>query len=281
MPADDGRPARLRPMTPRDIDAGLRLCRLSNWNQVEDDWRCFLNSPAGGGWLAESNGIALGSVAYLRYGASFTWLSMMLVDPQARRTGIGSRLLEAALEAFANDSCVRLDATPAGEPLYRGYGFVPESELVRCRLTAVPPGLARGTARPLESGDLPQILANDREVFGADRSDLLASFRSRAPEFAWISQSSYCFGRTGHRDAQIGPIVSESLSAACDLVVQCLLNQRGRTVILDVPRIPEWLGWLESAGFTVERPFLRMRRGENRHPGQPHRQFAIAGPEFG
>jgi hypothetical protein len=31
----------------------------------------------------------------------------------------------------------------------------------------------------------------------------------------------------------------------------------------------------------VERPFLRMRRGEHDSPGLPVQQFAIAGPEFG
>lgn len=43
-------------MTRHDIAAGLRLCRLSLWNRVEDDWRCFLDRAEGGGWLAEKDG---------------------------------------------------------------------------------------------------------------------------------------------------------------------------------------------------------------------------------
>jgi len=51
---------------------------------------------------------------------------------------------------------------------------------------------------------------------------------------------------------------------------------------LDTPRdAPEWIGWLQLAGFTVERPFLRMCRGETLSPGLRGMQFGIAGPEFG
>src|SRR5690348_356412 len=75
----------IRPMTHADIADGLRLCRASNWNQLEDDWRVFLDR--GGGLLAVEGGEIVGSVAWLPFGGEFTWLSMMLVDPTARRGG--------------------------------------------------------------------------------------------------------------------------------------------------------------------------------------------------
>jgi len=42
----------------------------------------------------------------------------------------------------------------------------------------------------------------------------------------------------------------------------------------------EWLAWLASVGFVEERPFVRMFRRHDRHPGEPARQYAITGPEF-
>jgi GNAT superfamily N-acetyltransferase len=280
-------------MTRQDIAAGLRLCRLSQWNQVEDDWRCFLES-AGGGRLAEKDSEVVGTVAFLRYDPCFSWLSMMLVDPRARRAGIGSRLLEAALDALAEESCVRLDATPAGEPLYRRRGFVPEYELTRTKVTVAAERFCRSErVCPTGPGDLSEVFAKDREVFGADRGALLASFYARAPELAWAARTGgktagatsllgYCFGRPGYRYGQLGPIVAESASVATDLVSHCLSGQDGRTLVVDAPRLaPDFAQWLKSAGFEMERPFLRMRRGENRCPGIPDRQFGIAGPEFG
>ena len=279
----------IRPMQVADIPAGLRLCRLSGWNQLEEDWQAFLASRDGGGRIAERGGAAAGTVAYLRYGRQFSWLSMMLVNPEARRSGIGTQLMEAALEALAGESCVMLDATPLGEPLYRRFGFTGEYELVRAKIAVEPDafGSVSPRVRTMEAGDLDDVFARDREVFGADRSALLASFHSRAPELAWVARegaalAGYCFGRPGHRYRQVGPVVAEDETAARDLVACCLAGQPGAAVAMDVPRAAaEWLAWLAGIGFTIERPFLRMRRGGERCPGLAAHQFAIGGPEFG
>jgi hypothetical protein len=82
----------VRPMTHADMPDGLRLCRDSNWNQLDDDWRYFLDH--GGASLAvNDDGVVVGSVAWLPFGDDFAWLSMMLVDPAARRARIGANLL--------------------------------------------------------------------------------------------------------------------------------------------------------------------------------------------
>jgi GNAT superfamily N-acetyltransferase len=265
-------------MTAGDLDAGLRLCRLSSWNQLAGDWLCFLDSPMGSAWIAEDSGVAVGTVAVLRYRPSFAWLSMMLVDPARRRSGIGGQLMETALAALADEACVRLDATPAGEPLYRKFGFVPEYSLVR----ATAPGLsaaAPSNVRPMTSGDLEGVFARDRAVFAADRSRILASLSERAPALAAITPGGYCFGRPGYRYHQIGPVVAENADVAAALVSHC---QADGPFAIDVPRDwAAWVQWLESVGFTVERPFLRMRRGGIAEYGEPSRQFAIVGPEFG
>jgi GNAT superfamily N-acetyltransferase len=274
-------------MLAADIPAGLHLCRLSRWNQLEDDWRVFLDSPGNGGRLAEADGAPVGSVAFLRYDRCFSWLSMMLVDPDARRGGIGTRLMEAALEALAGESCVRLDATPLGEPLYRRFGFDGEYELIRMTATVASGGRLQN-ARPMTADDLPIVFARDLEVFGADRSALLASLFRRAPDLAWVAPGGatlrgYCFGRPGFRYPQLGPVVADAAEAASALAAGALAAHQGEQVAIDVPRLSatEWTAWLASAGFAVERPFLRMCRGRNACPGLPDRQFAIAGPEFG
>lgn len=276
-------------MQPQDIPAGLHLCRLSCWNQLEDDWRAFLDSPDGGGRLAEREGVVAGTVTFLRYGRCFSWLSMMLVDPDARRVGIGTRLLAAALDALGGEACVYLDATPVGEPLYRRFGFTGEYELVRANIT-VPSGRfgpVPDTVRPMAAGDWAEVFALDRQVFGADRSALLTSFYRRAPDLARTVRHGgtllgYCFGRPGYLYRQLGPIVAEDAGVAQDLVAGCLAGRPGEKFAVDVPLLArEWIGWVESSGFTLERPFLRMCHGQSQCSGLPALQFAIAGPEFG
>src|SRR5262249_47924237 len=97
-------------MTVGDIPSGMVLCRGAGWNQLEDDWRLFLGSSKGGGFMAEKEGRALGTVAFLRYG-SFAWIAMMLVDPAERRAGIGACLMDAVMKELSGVPCVGLDAT--------------------------------------------------------------------------------------------------------------------------------------------------------------------------
>ena len=283
----------IRAMAAEDITAGLRLCRASNWNQLEDDWRVFLDSAGSGGFLACKEGRVVGTVAFLRYDG-FAWIAMMLVDPQERGAGIGARLMEEALSAWKDIDCIGLDATPMGEPLYRRFGFVNDYALVRikatveaatieaARLEAPSPGVRR-----MLHEDLAGVLRRDREVFGAGRGELLESLLARAPECAWIVKDGaavrgYTIGRPGWLYHQVGPVVAEDSGTAQALVARCLSELDGKRVALDVPRLDsEWLAWLRYIGFIEERPFVRMFRHSHRHPGQLARQYAIAGPEFG
>jgi GNAT superfamily N-acetyltransferase len=264
-------------MTAADIPAGIRLCRAARWNQLEDDWRMFIEPPSSA-WMVEDGHAAIGTSAVAQYD-NLAWIAMMLVDPAQRRAGHGSRLLTAAMDATANAPCVGLDATPAGEPLYRKFGFVESYTLVR--MTRAPLGsdvkrMRLTEPRPLGSGA--PVFALDREVFGADRSRLLASFLSRAPESAWMLDGGYCFGRAGHLYHQIGPVVSSDLETACALVTACVTD---RDMVIDVPfQHTAFLDWLTTIGFREERRLLRMFLRGHHHPGDPSRQYAIAGPEF-
>lgn len=59
-------------------------------------------------------------------------------------------------------------------------------------------------------------------------------------------------------------------------------GQQGKSIAVDAPRfVPEWIAWLESMNIVMERPFLRMCRGQTECPGLAAPQFVIAGPEFG
>ncbi len=276
-------------MTLDDMPAGLRLCRASHWNQVENDWRCFLEFEGGGGHVAEREGVVVGSVAYLRYGSPFTWLSMMLVDPRQRGAGVGTQLLECALDELAGEACVRLDATPAGEPLYRRHGFVDEYTLCRMKGTvaAGPADRLPAAVRPMTPDDLAEVCAFDRAVFGAGRGALLESVFRRAPQHAWAARDGstllgYTFGRPGYLADHLGPVVAESEEVARGLVSSLLAARTGQLLSIDVPQLHSgWIGWLESLGLTVERPFLRMMRGQPGFVELPAKQFAITGPEFG
>ena len=277
----------IREMVGADISAGLRLCRASQWNQTERDWEHFLTAAPGYALVAVEHGGVVGTVAALPYG-SFTWISMVLVDPTVRGKGIGTTLLTRGLALVPQGSTARLDATPAGEVIYRKLDFVAEYGLTRLFLDSRPSGVMRGPGvRLLESSDWPAILEMDLRAFGASRASLLERLAAGSPGYAWVAEDhgrlhGYLMGRHGHDRDQIGPLVAESAATARALLDAVLASRTRPEIFIDVPEHQrEFRERLAQLGFAMERPFLRMYRGRLTTPGLPSLVYAITGPEFG
>jgi ribosomal protein S18 acetylase RimI-like enzyme len=215
---------------------------------------------------------------------------MVLVAPAERNRGIGTQLLREGLAILRNESCCRLDATPAGRPLYTKHSFLEQYSFSRMsgvieadNFKAVSPA----SARPMRPSDLGEIADWDFKVFGADRSELLLDLFNRAPEYAHVVERNgrirgYLLGRFGFLYDQLGPIIAENEADARSLVAGCLRSHGGKRFAIDVSRVaPPWVEWLSSNGFAEERLLFRMYRGENRCPEWPKNQFAVTGPEFG
>jgi ribosomal protein S18 acetylase RimI-like enzyme len=82
-----------------------------------------------GRWVTArlADGSLVGCGRSIGDGALYASIWDMVVLPAYRRRGIGRRIFEELLRGVADCSLVVLVATPAGAPLYRAYGFAPES----------------------------------------------------------------------------------------------------------------------------------------------------------
>jgi len=283
----------IRFMTAADIPAGLELCRAAHWNQTARDWEFLLSYGPEAALAAEEEGRVVGTVATVPYGP-FTWISMVLVDPLSRGKGIGRLLLERGLALLAPGVVARLDATAAGEPLYRSLGFEAEYGLTRWFVDAMPTperpadvSEAAPSARPLAPRDWPMILKMDRHVFGASRAALLERMAAEAPEYAWVLEVNerlrgYMFGRHGHVREHLGPLIADTLESAHVILEACLSSHASQSFFIDVPdRDDRWADLLAARGFAIERPFLRMYRRRLAAPGVSSVVYAVTGPEFG
>ena len=136
----DGEPRLdFRDMAEADLADGLRLSRASGWNQTLDDWRLLLSLGPGLFRVALLDGQVVASGGAVRYGDALAWICMILVDPERRGHGLGTRIFDEVLVRCETEMragrlrCVGLDATPAGHGIYLQRGFVDSGSLVRMR----------------------------------------------------------------------------------------------------------------------------------------------------
>jgi hypothetical protein len=202
------------------------------------------------------------------------------VRPDQRRRGHATALMRWAVGALDGVRCAALDATPAGQPVYRQLGFRDRWGFARWSLPQplpVTPGV-----RPMRDSDWPAVMALDAAAFGAPRPTLLREFATRLPQVAFIAEdgSGFALARDGARGPQVGPVVAPDDVTARALIAAARNALPGATV-LDLPDARRGLAeWLAQHGGAVLRPFTRMALGADT-PGDPARIAAVAGPEFG
>jgi GNAT acetyltransferase-like protein len=213
----------------------------------------------------------------------------VLVDPEYRNRGVGTELLQRAIEHLDHTgvSTLKLDATPLGKPLYEKLGFVREYEIERWNLRRkVEEKRAVSTEIPL-AAHLTEILAYDRQIFGADRSNLLRSLGERGPALTLAvvrgtQVQGYAFGRRGLFADHLGPWMARDRDIAKTMLTDFLTRSSRNAVIVDALQPNKVAGEiLRDNGFTIARPLTRMYRGPNAFPGKPESLCAILGPEFG
>ena len=280
-------------LTLADVAGGLALSVGAGWNQTADDWAFFIQHGHAVGFRTAS-GALVATAAALVYGGGFGWISMVLVAPDWRHRGLASLLVDACVKRLrALDVTPVLDATPAGQPVYRHLGFKPGFEFERWEgmlqadgsvASSEPPSGAQ--AVPLRSAgpaDLDAIAALDQAAGGGvGRRALLKEFLGRSGTRAWMTAdgSGFALVRDGQRAAQFGPLVAANPASALALLGAALRSRAG-VLFLDVPtRWRELAAALEARAFARQRPFARMALG-----GAPFvcsdRLYSLAGPEFG
>ena len=275
-------------LAPEHASEGFRLSSLIGWNQAQGDWDYVLAHGDGIGRMTPDGNLAATAMA-LPYDR-FAWVCLVLVAPDYRRRGLATRLMNAVIERQeAAGRVPGLDATPDGREVYRQIGFQDIYRLGRYRADAVLPAadpLAGDLAiRPLTEADLKTVAPVDLRLFGADRMPLLRHLVGRVPVAglgAWWGDelAGYILARDGREATQVGPLAAADDAVAQALAAAALATVQG-PVYMDVADArPGFIGWLEARGFALQRPFIRMYRGQNTGFDDPAWLYAIAGPEL-
>jgi predicted N-acetyltransferase YhbS len=274
-------------LTTEHLIAADELRRLVGWNQTRQDWARLLSLEPDGCFVAIERGEVIGTVTTTTFGQQLAWIGLMLVHPDHRRRGIGTRLMERALEFLRGRGigCVRLDATPAGRPVYEKLGFVPEWSLTRCQGNGAAGQDPSGT-RELTESDWSEIEKLDSAAFGVSRTRLLRVFaESSRLALVWPAEGrilGHGMLRPGSHSDYLGPVVCADEDGALCLVAILLKAAGVRSVFWDVPDQNAPAQRLaKHFGFNPVRSLTRMRLGDNSVGSDPVAQLAIADPSVG
>jgi GNAT superfamily N-acetyltransferase len=272
-------------MTAADLPLGLRLSRAAGWNQIETDWQRAFELQPDGCFVAELDRTPIGTTTTCIFGP-VAWIAMVLVDESVRRQGVGTELLRYALR-FLDDQrivTVRLDARPAGRPLYERLGFVAEHDVAHYEGTAP---LRSEVAWVEDAGTehWEALAALDETVTGTNRRRLLKRlFTERLGSVRFIRIGRHVGGfltaRPGRTTSRLGPCVAAA-EAGPLLLADAWHRHGGQRVSIDIP-VPNETARrsVEACGLTVQHTLTRMYRGEP--PGERVADlWASSGPEKG
>jgi GNAT superfamily N-acetyltransferase len=198
------------------------------------------------------------AVAHQRSG----WIGNLLVPPELRGRGFGSRLFFAALDRLLAAGLTRvwLTASEQGRPLYEKSGFRIVDQLERW----VRPARDEGFTGPVpESATLDQLPPAERRVWGEERSELLLQLAVQGKVFA--CRDSVALLQTGEELQLIGPWYSAD---ACPRSNRQLLQQLlaaaepGVELASDVLVSSPLRTLLVASGFQAVGRTLLMARGD-------------------
>ena len=274
-----------------DVPAAMKLSTAEGWNQTENDWKLFIKNPANSCLVAECKNKVVGTTTAINYSQRIAWIAMVLVDKEYRGQGISKSLLENVIENLHGCESVKLDATAAGQQVYKKLGFLDEYAIARMTNVALEEIRLeenRGMIpEPIQISDLSEVIDFDEIVFGARRDQLIENLVKEYPGKAWMIKrnrkiAAFALGRDGNRFNHVGPVLASNALDAKTLIGTALKELIKQAVVVDVLcDKSDLVDWLLSIGFIQQRNFVRMYKNNNPYPGLVDRQFLICGPEFG
>lgn len=269
----------IKPLTSADIADAMVLVEAAGWNQTARDWQRVIDYQPDGCFKAVLDGRLVGTVTSTSYQQDLAWIGMMLVDPVCRRQGIGRALMLRVIESLkqAHVQTIKLDATPAGRPLYEQLGFVAQFDFQRWSRSRRGETIVPLTNAGLECLDKHKEL--DRRVFGVDRWSWLKGIA--ADSQCVVQPDGYGMLRRGRIADYVGPLIAESPSAAYAIGAK-LVRSSAAVLFWDLLHGDEdFQLQLRALGFEPVRTLTRMVLQRDLSRPEREYQYAICDPATG
>ncbi|MFJ8943883.1 GNAT family N-acetyltransferase [Streptomyces sp. NPDC102395] len=281
MPTPSPATLPIRRLTHRDLTACADLSEDRGWPREEHKWGLLLTAGTGYG-IDDPDGGLVSACVVTEYGPHgrpvLGAVGMVLVAERHARQGVGRRLMRHVVSAMGTTP-LTLHATEYGRPLYEELGFktTGRAEMVRGRFTG---GDVRpdGMTRAATAEDLAAIVKLDQEVFGADRTHILARLPAFADQVRVAEENGRIIGYAAawpNMDTHVvGPLIARDTETAKALVTSlAACTDRPLRTDVDV-RHEELLAWLKARGLASVGFNAVMTYGIAELPGDWSRRFA-------
>jgi len=267
----------LRLLQRDDLPQAWDLSTLAGWNQTPEDWQLLVELAPGGCFCVERDRTVIATATLMPYGNRLGFIGMVLTHPDYRRRGYARQLLiELLARASASGiETLKLDATEAGESLYRSLGFRREQAIERWWRAGSP---ATTPQKNAAACDLTPWFDVDAYAFGADRSLLLRTLAERGRCF--VNKEGFLLSRRGRTSTYLGPCLARSRDAATELFTRAIQAGEPGWAWDLFPANQDAVRLATELAFTPQRQLKRMVRGARRDSNY-ERVYAIAGFELG
>lgn len=254
---------------------GSRFTDLSLYRQIEPE----------GLWLALLDGKPVGMVGAVNYGA-FAYVGLMAVHETTQRQGIGLALMWHLLDRLEKQRLpvVLLDASDTGRLMYQKLGFTDYDLTYTLRCEHAPTGQCPPDVQSLSTNDIAVLAEWDRELFGADRSQLLRALLAAFPGRAFMlrDDAASISGYVIVQENRIGPWVARSAPAAEALLHAALSLPWDGPVSVAVPGPNRDAGaLLQRYNFELARTNTHMGKGADKPPGKRRHIYGQTSLFFG
>ncbi|WP_327368630.1 GNAT family N-acetyltransferase [Streptomyces sp. NBC_01217] len=268
-----------------DLVACADLCEDRGWPRDEHRWGLLLAAGTGYGIDDPGGKGLMAACVVTSYGPRLAAIGMLLVAERYARQGVARRLMRHSIDG-AGDTPLSLYATAAGQPLYEQLGFAAVGRAQRVTGFFRPTGDGASaavvrpatTVRPATAEDLQALVRLDSDVFGTDRTHVLARLPAYADHIRVAEDGGKLVGYAATwpsaRTHVVGPLIAPDTATAQALVAS-LAEATDLPLRADIDaRHEELLSWLKECGLQAGSVTTVMTYGTPDLPGDWTRRYA-------
>lgn len=227
-------------MSRDEITTAINWANNEGWNPGINDASAFYAADATGFLVGKYDNRPIATISAVKYGKSFGFIGLYIVDKEFRGHGFGLNIWESAISSLKGRN-IGLDGVVAQQDNYKKSGFKLAHRNIRYAGKSTRQPVPTSTLIEAKNIDFQELENYDKEFFPAERSIFLKEWISpkNSHTLAIIEKSKivgYGSIRPCARGFKIGPLNAENSDLAFDLFLALTaLIPEDSEIFLDVP----------------------------------------------